>query len=604
MDSHRKKVITLEPATELETPVDAKTRRAKLRDFVPYLGGHHLALLSAIVASLAATGLAIVQPIVVKNLIGGTTVEQGAPVILIWILVAITIGEALFSAARSYLLQRTGEAAVLGLRRSLIGRLLRLPITEYDQRALGDLLSRAGTDSAMVRSLVTSGIFDLGAAAIMFVASLLLMVSLDSTLLLLVLATVTVGTVSVLAMARLIRVASLDVQNRVGDMSASVLRSLSAIRTIRAAGATADESERVIISATAAYGAGVNVAKLEAFIRPIISLFIQGSIVVVLAIGGVRVASGTLELASLVAFVLYLSLLIQPISQGLGAVSQMQVALAALQRVNDIVFLDEEDAGDAAISRNLPLRVPTAQSEALIEFRSVRFAYASGTQALQDVSFSIIKGTRNAIVGPSGAGKSTILALAERFYEIDSGAILYSGNDIRSMPRASVRSNLGYVEQEATSVSGTIADNLRLGNPNLSDLELMGALDAVGLDDVVHRSSEGLQSRVGDDGVMLSGGQRQRLAWARVLLGNAELLLLDEPTSSVDAVTEEILQNLLASQTPSRTVLVVAHRLSTVVNSDQIIVVEDGRTTASGTHDELLLSSEIYRELAVRQLVA
>jgi ABC-type multidrug transport system fused ATPase/permease subunit len=557
----------------------------------------------AISASLLATGLAVVQPLVVQNLIGHTTATSGPSWTFIYLLVGVTIAEAFFAAGRSYLLQRTGEAAVLGIRRSLIGRLLRLPIAEYDRRTIGDLLSRAGADSSMLRSLVTSGIFDLGAAALMFVAAIVLMISMDVTLLIVVLATVSVGTVSVLGISRLIRSASLEVQTRLGGMTSSVHRSLSAIRTIRASGATADETDRVMVSATAAYAAGVSVARLESFIRPVVSLFIQGSIVVVLAVGGIRVASGSLELANMVAFVLYLSLLIQPISQGLGAASQMQSALAALQRINDIIFLKEEDADDAApIQHNdYPL---LKEADTLLSFDKVAFSYENGPLALSEVTFAIKRGTRNAIVGPSGSGKSTVFALAERFYDINSGSISMAGNDIRVLARDDVRSRLGYVEQEAPAVSGTLADNLRLGNPSRNDSELLAALTAVGLEDLVQRSAEGLESRIGDDGVLLSGGQRQRLAWARVLLGNAELLLLDEPTSAVDAVTEEVLQKLLASQTPARTMLVVAHRLATVVDSDQIIVMENGRTTAVGTHDELLVSSPLYRELATRQLVA
>jgi ATP-binding cassette subfamily B protein len=222
---------------------------------------------------------------------------------------------------------------------------------------------------------------------------------------------------------------------------------------------------------------------------------------------------------------------------------------------------------------------------------------------LSGVSFTVPRGARIAIVGPSGAGKSTILALLERFYEPTGGAILFMGQNVRSMSREELRSHMAYVEQEAPVLAGSIADNLRLGAPAATDQMLMAALRRVGLESIVERSPLGLDAPVGDDGVLLSGGQRQRLAWARALLADTEILLLDEPTSSVDSRTEQVLQEALRETARHRTVIVVAHRLATVADSDQIIVVEAGKVIATGTHAQLLVTSPLYRELASHQLL-
>ncbi|MBN9188422.1 MAG: ATP-binding cassette domain-containing protein, partial [Microbacterium sp.] len=222
---------------------------------------------------------------------------------------------------------------------------------------------------------------------------------------------------------------------------------------------------------------------------------------------------------------------------------------------------------------------------------------------LRGVSFSVPRGARVALVGPSGAGKSTTLALIERFYDPSGGAILLDGTDVRALDRRALRAQLGYVEQDAPTLAGTIADNLRLAAPEASDADCERVLHAVNLTDVLERSTLGLEAPVGEGGVMLSGGERQRLAIARALLVAPPILLLDESTSSLDGLNEQRMRDAIDAVAAGRTLVVIAHRLSTVVDSDHIVVLDRGRVVGQGTHSELVASTPLYRDLARHQLL-
>jgi ATP-binding cassette subfamily B protein len=416
---------------------------------------------------------------------------------------------------------------------------------------------------------------------------------------------------SAVLVSRGVRRLSRKAQEEVGAMSAAVERALSAVRTIRASGATAREVSGIGDSARRSYEAGVRVARLSSMVSPIADIAVQGAFLAVLGVGGYRVASGSIGVADLVAFILYLFLLVMPLGRIIGSWTQLQTGLGALARIQEILALSPERddvpergavTGSAA-RLPVPRRAEGPDSVPLLELDDVSFGYADGREVLSGVSFAVPAGSRVALVGPSGAGKSTILALVEGFYPVSGGVIRWAGTDVRDLPRAALRAQLGYVEQEAPVLAGTIRDNLLLTRPDATDPELWAVLADVGLTDVVRRSPRGLDVLVGDEGVLLSGGERQRLAIARSLLARPALLLLDEPTASLDARNEQLLRDTLAAAAADRALLVVAHRLSTVLDSDEIVVLDGGRVVARGTHDELVDSSPLYRELATAQLL-
>jgi ATP-binding cassette subfamily B protein len=416
---------------------------------------------------------------------------------------------------------------------------------------------------------------------------------------------VSVGLATVVLVSRGVRRLSQRAQEEVGTMTAAVERALSAVRTIRASGATGREVAAVGASAERAYDAGVRVARLQALVSPAGSIAVQGAFLAVLGVGGYRVANGSISVAELVAFILYLFLLVMPLGQAIGAWTQLQTGLGALTRVQEILTLPPEDdeRPECPAAAAVAARVDVAGSPPLLELEDVTFGYPDGTAVLRGVSLQVPAGSRVALVGPSGAGKSTILALIEGFYPLDGGVVRWAGTDVRELPRAALRARLGYVEQEAPVLAGTVRDNLLLTRPDASDPELWGVLADVGLTEVVRRSPRGLDVAVGDEGVLLSGGERQRLAIARSLLARPEVLLLDEPTASLDARNEGLLRDTLAAASADRALLVVAHRLSTVLDSDQIVVLDGGRVVARGTHGELVDTSPLYRELATAQLL-
>lgn len=575
---------------------------ATVRQLVPYLREHRRPLAAVVVLSLVSAAAALAQPVLVSQVIEG--VQDGETITSdVVVLLGVLVAGALLGGVQLYLLQRTAEGVVLSTRRTLADRLLRLPVAEYDRRRTGDLMSRVGSDTTMLQAVVTSGLFEVASSLLVVVGAVVAMLLVDPLLLLVTLASVAVGIGVVVAVSRRVRVLSLLSQVKVGEMTAAVERALSAVRTIRASGATEREVTGVVDSARAAYDAGIRSARLEAFVSPATSIAVQGSFVAVLGLGGYRVASGAIGVSDLVAFILYLFLLLMPLGQMVQAWTQLQAGLGALSRIEEVVALPGEDEPTRATVVRPRGTPEPAVTPPMLELDAVDFSYSDALPVLRGVSFSVPRGTRTALVGPSGAGKSTVLALVERFYDVTGGAVRVDGTDVRDLPRADLRARMGYVEQEAPVLAGTIGDNLTLAAPGASEAAQRAVLAAVRLDGVVDRTPEGLDAQVGDGGVLLSGGERQRLAIARSLLARPGLLLLDEPTANLDARNERALRLALDAVSQDRTLLVVAHRLSTVVDSDQIVVLDAGRVVATGTHEELVETNPLYRELAASQLL-
>ncbi|NII42150.1 ATP-binding cassette subfamily B protein [Curtobacterium flaccumfaciens] len=598
--------------------------RATFGRLLSYLFENKPAMVVIIVLSILGAGASLAQPLLVNQVV--TAVQQGTGMsTLVWALVVLVLVAGVLNGVQHFLLQRAGEGVVLSTRRKLIARILNLPISEFDVRRTGDLVSRVGSDTTLLRAVLTQGLIESIGGALTFTGAVIAMAIIDPLLLVVVIVIVIVAVVVVGGLSRRIRVASKAAQEKVGDLTAAVERGIGAVRTIRAAGATAREVTEVDQHATEAYQRGLVIARMSAFVVPVASIVMQVAFIAVLGIGGAQVAAGTITIATLITFILLLFMMIMPLGQALGAVVAVAQALGALGRIEEVLHLPTEDQDDDAVRPAAAIATDDA-----ITFEHVTFRYAASSDAvgtdgaagagavgadaptvgtgddqvvLQDVSFSVPRGARVALVGPSGAGKSTTLALIERFYDPTDGVIRLGGLDVRGLDRGELRAQIGYVEQDAPVLAGTIRANLLLGSPDASESECVRVLEAVNLGDVLHRDPRGLDAQVGEDGVMLSGGERQRLAIARALLAAPPILLLDESTSSLDGVNEQKMRLAIDAVAEDRTLLVIAHRLSTVVDSDVIVVLEHGRVVGVGTHSELVQSTPLYRDLAKHQLL-
>ncbi|WP_226532426.1 ABC transporter ATP-binding protein [Microbacterium paraoxydans] len=609
--------------------------RATFRQLLPFLFEHKRTLIVVAVLSVVGAATSLVQPLLVGQVIEAVQSDTGIG-ILVWLLVGFVIVSSIISGFQHYLLQRTGTAVVYSSRRKLIARILHLPTSEFDARRTGDLVSRVGTDTTLLYAVLTQGLADAVGSAVLFLGALIAMLVIDPVLLLMIVLVIGLSVTVVVLLSGRIRTASTAQQMKVGELASGVERAIGSIRTIRASGATEREAETVTKLASETYGIGVRIAKISSLVVPVSGIALQLSLLVVLGVGGFRVAAGAITIASLISFIMFLFLLVMPLATTFGAITSVNQALGALGRIQEVLDLPTESQDDEKIAASLP-HAAAAPDAPAIEFRDVRFHYPANVVAarqaaakearslladahlesaedtaaapqdhevLRGVSFAVPHGSRVALVGPSGAGKSTILSLIERFYDPTGGSIRVHGHDARTYPRDELRAHFGYVEQDAPTLAGTLAENLRLASPEATDADCERVLRAVNLGDVLERNPLGIEAPVGEDGVMLSGGERQRLAIARALLTDAPILLLDESTSSLDGVNEQRMREAIDAVSTDRTLIVIAHRLSTVVDSDLIVVLQDGVVVGQGTHAELVESTPLYRDLARHQLLA
>jgi ABC-type multidrug transport system fused ATPase/permease subunit len=407
----------------------------------------------------------------------------------------------------------------------------------------------------------------------------------------------------VLAVSGGVRRAGEQAQTSVGSLGAALERTLGAIRTVKLSTAEERETEAISKEAEDAYRAGVRAAKLEALVEPIMWVALQASFVLVLGVGGARLASGAITLEELVAFLLYLFYLAAPLIMVFTSVIDIQRGLAALARIREVLDSPVEPAIPTSGAANRPAQEGPRPDAAAVVFASVTFAYEPGRPVLQGVTFEVPRFSRAALVGPSGAGKSTVFALIARFYEPNSGVVLVDDTDVRELLLDELRRKVGYVEQEAPVMAGSIRQNLLYANPAATEEELDEVLGLASLRGLVAELPRGLETEVGESGVLLSGGERQRVAIARMLLAKPQVLLLDEVTSRLDSRNELALKESIRHASERCTVLMIAHRLSTVVDAHQIVVLDRGAVKGIGTHEELYESNPLYRELAQNQLV-
>ena len=566
--------------------------------FAEMTRGCRIVLSIGLVLSVVASLLSVVQPRVLQNLVNGIAAGRST-LRAATLLTLLALGTAAVQGLQGYLVQRGAESIARGMRDRLVSRYLSRTVAAHDRANSADLLSRASVDVNVVKNMVSAGLIPIVGAIVMLVGISGFMILLDPILFLTILVAFLIGLAIVVSKGRSVRKMSLDLQTSLGSFAASVERLLAGIRTVKASGAEDSEREKVGVQSVHVWTEGVRLARLVSLIQPLVNLCLQGALLVVVILGAMRLSSGRMDVGELLAFLVYLFMLITPISTLSQSYAQLQMGFGALDRIMEVDGLDEEDFGlDASTGRRRGVS---------IEFSGVDFGYLEGEPVLRDCSFAIRPGEKVAIVGRSGSGKSTIVELIERFYEADRGEIFVGGRNVSSMPVSELRSHIALVSQETETLTGTVRDNLAPGTHAVSDDRMRTVLRQVGLCGPDGRLDLDLDTDLGQGGISLSGGQRQRLAWARLLRGDADILLLDEATSHLDPQTEAAIFALLNAHARGRhargrhargrTVVMVTHSETAAAIADRVLLISGGGVRKEGTHRQLLRESVEYRQL-------
>jgi len=545
-----------------------------------------------LVLGLIGNALGLATPLVAKWVLD--TLSQGAGMTgpISALLVLVVIGAAV--TYRQWILFGTlAERIVLDARISIVDRYFRARVLELQRRPAGELVTRVTSDPGLLHE-ASGSIVGLVNSAIALVGTLVLMGTLDLVLLgCTILAVIVVGALMGRLMPRIAE-AQTAAQESVGHLGGALEGALRAIRTVKASRAEARQSERIIADARDAAAHTVRASRTAASVWSISWTGIQLSVIAILGIGAWRAELGLIEVSSLIAFLLYAFQLMGPIQELTRNFTALQAGIAAAERIREVEAIGIEAP---AAAHGLAWTGAIAASDVpVLSFRDVTARYgADAKPAVNGVDLNIARRGHTAIVGPSGAGKTTLFSLVLRFLEPTSGQILLDGHPYVDLTHDEIRARLAYVEQETPVVPGTIRDNLCFTHPDATEDELAAVLRAVRLDDLVDNLPDGLDTSLSSTDV--SGGQRQRIALARAILRAPEVLLLDEATAQVDGLTEAALHECIRERSRTGAVVTIAHRLSTVLDADRIIVMEDGRVRAQGTHAELLTSDDLYRRL-------
>ncbi|MGK4585900.1 ABC transporter ATP-binding protein [Kitasatospora sp. HPMI-4] len=566
--------------------------------------GRRRALAAALFLTLIAAAVGVVQPLAARGVVDALTAHR--PLLLpVTVLVLLLLAQALVGAFAVFLMERTGERFVLGMRTGLISHLLRVHMQAFDRLRVGDLMARASTDVVVLREALTHASVQIAVNLCVALGSVVAMFVMDPVLMLLVLGVLLVCGVVINRLSAEVGRSSTELQTAVGAISAGLERALSALRTVRANRAERREIDHLGTLAHRAYDAAVRSARLTAVIAPTAQMAINAAFVLVLLVGAARVDQGALSLGGLVAMLLYATQLTGPVTELMDGIASVNRAKGAMERVQEVYALPieggtTEGGSTVGTSRSTPLRqsAQSPPSAPSLEIRDLRFGYSPDAPVLRGLSLTVPPHALVALVGPSGAGKSTTFALISRFYEPWSGSIRIDGRPATDLGLEEWRSHIGWVEQDCPILHGTLRDNLSYAAPDVSDDRLWEVLDLVNLTEKVHRLSAGLDTEVGERGARLSSGERQRVAIARAVLARPRLLLMDEPTAHLDPANEAALTVNLHSLRKECALLVIAHRMSTIEAADSVVMLSHGTASATGTYAELLDTHPGFQQLS------
>ncbi|MDQ3791462.1 MAG: ABC transporter ATP-binding protein/permease [Actinomycetota bacterium] len=569
-----------------------ETARRLLGELRPYRGSLALALVLVVIGALSqAGGPWLIGRAIDRNILGDDPGGlYGTMALLFGVYVAGTL------ATRGQIRQvgTVGQSVLASLRRRIFERLQSLPLKYFDRHPAGDLMSRVTNDVDTLNQLLSQGITQILGSLFSLVGIVVAMLVLDWRLAVVCFAIIPVMLLTNVFFARRARRAFRTTRQTVSDVTAGLQEEIIGVREAQAFNRTEANIERFRERNAANRAANIQAVAITSAFAPAIDVLSTLATAVVIGYGGYLVVMGTLTVGLLTAFLIYVQQFFRPIQLASQVYTQAQAALAGAERIYEI--LDEEpEPPDPPDAERLE------EVEGRIEFESVTFAYEAGRPVLRDVSFEVEPGQTVALVGPTGAGKTTIANLIPRFYDATEGSVRVDDRDVREVERRSVRRHIATVLQEPFLFSGTVAENIGYGRLDATREEIEAAARAVSAHDFIMALPEGYDTPLGTGGGTLSGGQRQIISFARAVLADPRILILDEATSNIDTRTEVLIQEALRTLLGGRTSVVIAHRLSTIRNADVILVIESGRVAERGTHASLLSTGGLYADLYRRQ---